>query len=294
MKPKVPEAKAVRAEFKAGAAPGEFTAEWSVFENIDRVKDVVVPGAFKAYEGKASEELPPVVWSHLWDVPPIGLTLDVTETATGAKSTGRLFVSGSDDHKTAREVYTAMKGGALKQFSFSYFVPEGGSEMGQKDGVNVRYLKSLDVIEWGPCLIGVNPATQLLDAPKHLAAALASGDVTRPLLQAIAEGKACGDIESYAVYLLLEMLQDASSYIANADEPEDVSRMRDVANALLALLTAELQENEADEGTAKALKLVELIAPAFAKKLDAAPEPVAPPSPKLSAKALELLSARPL
>lgn len=144
-------------------APGTFEAVVSVFGNVDSVGDVVEKGAF----AKSLENgLPPIVWSHQWDVPPIGTTLSATETDAGLLIKGRLFVGEGEDSPMARAVYTAMKAqdgrgvSTLKEFSFGYSVTD--SEEKTVDGTDIRVLKGIDLFECGPCLKGVNPATTLL------------------------------------------------------------------------------------------------------------------------------------
>lgn len=157
-------------EVKAAGAKGEFEALVSVVDNIDRVGDRVLQGAFR----KAIDEQPPppVVWFHQWNIPPIGETLDWAEQAgKGLAIKGRLFVDDDDHHEYARMVYTAMKSRegrapALRQFSFAYDVEEADTTF-EKSGERVRELKALFPIhEVGPCLRGVNEATGLISAPK--------------------------------------------------------------------------------------------------------------------------------
>lgn len=160
------ERKAVVCEFKADGKPGEFTALFSVFDNIDRDGDRIHKGAFlPAFEKNPT---PPIVWTHRWDIPPIGETLDAEETAKGARGHGKLFV---DDHEIARQVYTGLKSGALTQFSFAYEVkrfeltePEEDEKTVRWDG-KIRELKEFsELYEWGPTLVGANPDTELLSA----------------------------------------------------------------------------------------------------------------------------------
>jgi HK97 family phage prohead protease len=143
--------------------PGEFEAMVSVFGNVDSVGDIVEKGAFT---DSLSRGLPPIVWSHQWDVPPIGTTMSATETDQGLVIKGRLFVGEGEDSPMARAVYTAMKAKdgrgepTLKEFSFGFCVTD--AEYKTVDGEEIRSLKGIDLFEAGPCLKGVNPATQLL------------------------------------------------------------------------------------------------------------------------------------
>src|SRR5690349_18212445 len=95
-------------------APGSFEAVVSVFGNIDSYGDRMIKGAFaRTLEEKGN---PPVVWSHEWQVPPIGAVESATETDEGLLVKGRLFVGPDEGHAVAQQVYTAMKAGALKEF----------------------------------------------------------------------------------------------------------------------------------------------------------------------------------
>lgn len=166
------------AEFKASSSePGVFSAAISVFGNVDRGGDRVLKGAFN----RSVEErgLPPIVWSHQWNIPPIGLTRSAVEkTLRGDKLVlaceGKLFVE-DDDHAIARQVLAGLRSDppALKEFSFGYeaiealtadddgFEPQGNGHL--------RDLLDVEWFEWGPTLVGMNPATELIDAPKSLA-----------------------------------------------------------------------------------------------------------------------------
>jgi len=147
--------------------PGVFDALVAVFGNVDHGGDRIVPGAFT----RTLEErgMPPVVWSHQWMVPPIGKTLDARETDRGLEIRAKLFVDEDDGHDTARQVYVAMREGALREFSFAYTTRE--SRFVEEDGNTVRELHDLDLLEVGPTLVGMNPETELIAAPKSLNAA---------------------------------------------------------------------------------------------------------------------------
>lgn len=158
------------ATFKDEGGKGEFSAAFSVIGNVDKDGDRVVSGAFD----KALEEnpTPPIVWTHRWDVPPIGETLDVGEDKDAGLVTarGRLF---SDDHEVARQVYVGLKSGALRQFSWSGMMAPGGwvevpeGERESDDHV-MDIVELAEFWEWGPCLLGANPETSVLSGPKSL------------------------------------------------------------------------------------------------------------------------------
>jgi HK97 family phage prohead protease len=138
----------------------------SVFGNVDRGGDRVKKGAFA--RTLKEKGLPPLIWSHNWDVPPIGVVEEATENNEGLRIKGRLFVGEGEDHPIARQVYTAMtaKDGngqpPLREFSFGYEVRQSSEE--KADDETVRVLEDLELFEVGPTLVGMNPATRLLAA----------------------------------------------------------------------------------------------------------------------------------
>lgn len=141
--------------------PGEFKALVSVFNTVDSVNDVVIPGAFKSTLARFAEkgEPIPVVWSHDWDDPfsHIGYTTSAEETPTGLEVTGRLDL----DNPKAAQVYRLLKGGRIKDFSFAYDVKASGP--GEREGKSVTELHELDVFEVGPTLVGAHRGTELRD-----------------------------------------------------------------------------------------------------------------------------------
>jgi len=189
------ERKSVLAEFKARKTPGEFEALFSVFGNIDHDGDRIHKGAFKsAFENDPN---PAVVWTHRWDVPPIGETVEAVETDKGAKGVARLFL---DDHEVARQVWKGLASGALKQFSFAYTVsnesfsePGDGESARRYDG-KIREIHEFgDVFEWGPTLVGANSETGLLAGGKALDTLLGMKDLGLDVLLAAAKKDADGE-----------------------------------------------------------------------------------------------------
>lgn len=141
--------------------PGTFEAIVAVFGNVDRYGDRIEPGAFK--NSLSEQGLPPIVWSHDWQTPPIGAPMAAEERSEGLYVKGRLF---TEENDRAREVYAAMKatGGdgrpPLREFSFAYDIVTAGWEV--EDEEEIFSLKELELIEVGPCLKGVNPDTRLI------------------------------------------------------------------------------------------------------------------------------------
>jgi HK97 family phage prohead protease len=157
------------------APNGSFEAITAAFGNVDRYREVLVSGAV---DESLATALPPVVWSHDWLTPPVGTTAEMAEISraqvesltgkelppevtSGLYGKGQMFV---DDVPLAKHIYTALKakngdgGTALSQFSVGLNVIKEGYEKRENDMV-VVLLEKCDLVEWGSCLKGINPAT---------------------------------------------------------------------------------------------------------------------------------------
>lgn len=161
-------------EVKADATPdaphGEFTALVSVFGNVDLGGDRVMPNAFAKSIAKIAEQgkTLPVVWSHDFGTAEsfIGKALEVTEDPErGLIVRGAFF-----DTPRAQTVRTLLNERVVSEFSFAYNVVD---ERKADDGATE--LLELDLIEVGPTIRGMNPATQLLDAKGALTENLKTG-----------------------------------------------------------------------------------------------------------------------
>lgn len=156
------------------AGSGQFVAVVGVFENVDQVKDVAMPVCFD--RAVKEQEPPPIVWSHHWQIPPIGNSLEWGPVAKGLRVKGELFVGAEDNHSYADMVYAAMRSRegrkpALREFSFAYDIPDGGAKSATRelDGKNVpvqEVYEFFPVYEVGPTFKGCNPATELVTPPK--------------------------------------------------------------------------------------------------------------------------------
>lgn len=202
------------AELKAGgegSEDGVFEAYVAIFNTPDRPdffgdSDIIDPGAFTAT--LQEKGLPPIVWGHNWDVPPIGHSLKAVEDGKGLRITGKLFTQDEGiSGQYAKSVYTGMTSTppVVKEFSFAFEAQEWSDE--RKDGRFIRHLKKVELFEVGPVLVGRHPDTELIGAkgidgpPRRLPAV--DGDAVRAVLlkripefanaeweQALAEGKA--------------------------------------------------------------------------------------------------------
>lgn len=172
-----------QAKFKAtttagtGAlAAGQFRALVSVFDNTDSYGDVIRPGAFteSIAEWEAKGQRIPVIWSHDWGDPfsLVGSVVKATETSAGLEVIGEISEEDLEFNPKAAQVYRLLKAGRVNQFSFAYDVLEGG--WAEQDGREVYELRKLAILEVGPCLVGVNRETELLEIKGVDPAALAA------------------------------------------------------------------------------------------------------------------------
>jgi HK97 family phage prohead protease len=149
---------------------GEFEAIVSVFGNVDSYGEVVMPGAFtkSLAEWKDRGDPIPVIWSHQWADPfsHVGIVKSAEETDKGLLIKGFISPEERASNPTAAQVYSLLKSRRVTQFSFGFDVEDGGfGERGGEDGTKSRdvyELRQLALHEVGPCLLGVNPETELL------------------------------------------------------------------------------------------------------------------------------------
>lgn len=155
-------------EVKADSESGSFTALASVFGNVDKGGDRVMPGAFtRTLERWRESGRPiPIILSHQWDDLKAWIgkadPRAVMETEDGLLVQGQIDMEDPD----ARKAHKLMKDGLLTGWSFGYAVAPGGSRRAKDDA---RELTDLDLFEAGPTLVGMNPEAQL-QAVKSLAA----------------------------------------------------------------------------------------------------------------------------
>lgn len=153
-----------------GAEEGVFEAIVSAFGNVDSYGDVVLSGAFAETlkEWEASGDPIPVLWSHASHDPDyhIGYVLAAEERPEGLWVRAQLDPDDlTDKHSKTSKIYRLLKGRRVKQFSFAFDVVDGG--WGERDDRDVYELRKLKLYEVGPCLVGVNQATDLLDIKGH-------------------------------------------------------------------------------------------------------------------------------
>lgn len=149
-----------------GTEEGVFEAIVSAFGNVDSYGDVVLPGAFTdtLAEWKATGDPIPVLWSHAANDPDyhIGYVLEAEERPEGLWVRAQLDPDDLTDVRSkTSKIYRLLKGRRVTQFSFAFDVVDAG--WGERDDRDVYELRKLNLYEVGPCLIGVNQATSLLD-----------------------------------------------------------------------------------------------------------------------------------
>ncbi len=160
------------ADFKLlgeGEPAGSFEAYVAVFGTPDRPdffgdSDVIEPGAFT--QTLQEKGLPPVVWSHVWTIPPVGQALQAVEDPKGLRIKARLFLE--DDGisgQYARSIHTGMTATppVVREFSFAFEAQEWSDEKAA-NGQHIRHLKRLELFEVGPVLVGRHPDTELIGA----------------------------------------------------------------------------------------------------------------------------------
>lgn len=178
--------KSFPAQFKALAgddeAAGQFEAIVAVFNNVDHYGERILPGAFSKSLARWKESgYPiPILFAHQWDNLDAHIGYDLGQ----AKETDKgLYVKGQLDMEEpfAARVFKRMQQGRLKEFSFAYDVVEA------KEAEDAYDLIELDLYEYGPCLVGVNPETELI-AAKALALDLVLGtDLNGSMLEQATE-----------------------------------------------------------------------------------------------------------
>jgi len=144
------EHKSYKASVQSTGDTGIVEALVSCFNNIDRAKEIVRPGAFKA---SLSKRMPKGVWAHDWSKP-IAKTLEAYETAEGLVVKAQFNL----DTQVGREAWSNIKGGYTDEFSIGYQVIKDSYD--KKAGT--RNLEELELFEFSPVLIGANEATRLL------------------------------------------------------------------------------------------------------------------------------------
>jgi HK97 family phage prohead protease len=145
---------------------GTFSALASVFNNVDRVGDKMLPGSFtKTLDAWRKKGKPlPVILSHNWDDPHAYVgeadPRAVFEDGRGLVVQGQMYMN----EDLGRKVYELMKKGILTGWSFGYQVTD------QVKNGKVNEIKEVELFEVGPTLVGANPEAQLQEIKSVLQA----------------------------------------------------------------------------------------------------------------------------
>ncbi len=160
--------KQYEASFKAleseGGQPGAFEAVVAVFDNVDRVGDRLKSTAFDATlkAWQESGDPIPVILSHQWDDAMAIIGHADPRDCKAIPGRG-LYVKGQihldTDNPVAKQVYQLMQKRLIREFSFGYTIAPGGEKKASDGAFD---LSAVNLIEFGPCLKGVNPSTELL------------------------------------------------------------------------------------------------------------------------------------
>jgi HK97 family phage prohead protease len=137
------------AVLKADGDDGAIEAVFSTFNVIDRGGDIVLPGAIE--HGKEVG----MVWAHDWSKIVGKGTTEVTPERAVYK--GQFFLdttAGMDAYRTVKNM------GALQAFSWGFLIKDAAYE--QRDGEAVRLIKSTEMFEVSPVLVGEGRGTGTL------------------------------------------------------------------------------------------------------------------------------------
>lgn len=131
------------AEFKLAGDAGLVEGYASVFGNVDRGGDVVVPGAFREFS-RTRDGKTLVLYQHD-PRSPIGKA-DVVQDSTGLHFRAQLAMSDA----TARRALSHMKEGLLDGMSIGYDVLPGGAQYkGERRELSALHLYEISAVTWG-------------------------------------------------------------------------------------------------------------------------------------------------
>jgi HK97 family phage prohead protease len=130
-----------------------------VFDIVDRARDRLRPGAFtdSLLDWKRRGRMPPLIWGHRHDDPSyrIGKVLDAREDDRGLVVHAQLDLT----KPKAVDTYDLLK---ANDGEFSFAFETKAATLVRERGRFVRDITAVNLLEVGPCLIGVNPDTALL------------------------------------------------------------------------------------------------------------------------------------
>lgn len=129
---------------------GAFAGYGAVFSNMDRGRDIIMPGAFTETlaKWKSKGKLPKMFWQHN-SRQPMGRWTDMVEDSYGLFCRGRL----TKGVQVADEARLLMLDEALDGLSIGYDTIDDEYD----SALNVRKLHKVDLWEVSPVSIGMNP-----------------------------------------------------------------------------------------------------------------------------------------
>lgn len=127
--------------------------------NVDRGGDVIVAGAYKGLENFVKDGA--ILVGHEWGSLPVAMVDDAKEVSEGLwfKAT---FHSDDMAQRARKVVSERMQAGKSVGLSIGYSTLD--AEMGEMDGKDVRYLKSIEVHEVSIVTVPMNPLAQATGA----------------------------------------------------------------------------------------------------------------------------------
>lgn len=173
---------------------GAFRAIFARFNVVDHDGDVTLPGAFPV--GKV---VPISAYGHAshGGALPVGKGV-IGETDEYAYIDGRFFLDtsgGRDTYATVKALADEATGYAGQEWSYGYDVLSGGP--GEFDGRSVNFLRSLDVSEVSPVLLGAGIDTQLVAIKSHKLPFTAEAETALAVVAAFADrAKALADLRA--------------------------------------------------------------------------------------------------
>lgn len=178
----LPQAKA--ADDGSGAA-GIIEAVVSVFNNVDAVGDRIRPGAFTR---SLARKLPKGVWGHDWETP-VAKTLEARELLAGdtllpqsLAELGGLYIKAQFNLSTqrGREAFSDIEFGIVDEFSIGYRVKDAAFD----EETGIYELLEIELYEWSPVLVGMNPATALISCKGQPFPGAVDGDLVARITDA--------------------------------------------------------------------------------------------------------------
>ncbi|MFF8403831.1 HK97 family phage prohead protease [Streptomyces sp. NPDC015684] len=179
----LPERKTV-AVHDVKANSGTVSAMFSVYSMIDSDLDVVLPGAIA--DGKS-------VVISAYNHSSWGPSLPVGKGVLRVNAQGAICDATFFKSQAAQDTFEVIQAlGPLQQWSYGFNVLD--SEMGEFQGRRVRFLKSLDVFEVSPVLLGANSAAHTVSVSPGKSLAEIRDSVMRQQLEDVRNRAVLRDI----------------------------------------------------------------------------------------------------